>query len=123
MIFAELYKELVDADTHNTQRRGGGQGVWVGRGKGLIIRGISTSAGRGTQTYMRRGSSSSNPILFDTIPLPSELSFDADGNSISENENEDALAFDIEESSHDSLDEHSSLDGIDDSSSSSSILG
>ena len=69
---------------------------------------------------MRRGSSSSNPVPSDTIPLPREPSFDDDGNPISEEENEDALAFDIEESSREFLDEHSSLDGIDDSSSSSS---
>ena len=118
MIFMELYRELVAADTHNT--RGCGRGVPVGRGKGLVVRGVSTSMGRGTQTYMRRGSTSSIPIPSDTTPLPREPSFDDDGNVISENEHEDALTLDDEESSHDSLDEDSSLDGTSDSDSSSS---
>ena len=99
MIFVGLYRELVQVDTRNTGRRGCGQGVQVGCGKGLIVRGTSTSVGRGTQTYMRRGSGSSNPIASNTIPLRREPSFDDDGNPISEEENEDALAFDIEESS------------------------
>ena len=74
----------------------------------MIIRGISTSARRGTQTYKRRGSSSSNPIPFDSIPLPREPSFDDDGNLLSEVEQEHDSASSNASSSEDSLDEHSS---------------
>ena len=125
MIFAELYKELVAADTRVTRRQGSTQGVRVGRGKGLVIRGVSTSTGRGMQTYTRRGSSSSNPTPSDTTPLPREPSFDDEGNLISETESEHEDApqpplSDVEESSSDSLDEHSDSDVADDSSDSSS---
>lgn len=120
MIFAELLRELVAADTRITRRRGSSQGVRVVGGKGLVVRGVSTSAGRGMQTYTRRGSSSSNPTPSDTTPLPREPSFDDEGNLISESEHEDALPSDTEESSSDSLDEHSDSDGADDGSDSSS---
>ena len=121
MLFAEIYRELVAADTRNTRRRGRGQGVRVGRGKGLIVRGASTSTRGGVQTYMRRGSSSSTPIPFDdtSLPSPREPSFDDDGNLISEEEHE-ASSSDNEGSSSNSLDEHSDSDHDGDYSDSSS---
>ena len=110
MLFAEIYRELVAADTRNTRRHGRGQGVRVGRGKGLIVRGASTSTRGGVQTYMRRGSSSSTPIPFDdtSLPSPREPSFDDDGNLI--NEEHEASSSDNEGSSSNSLDEHSDSD-------------
>ena len=119
MIFAELYKELVAADTRATRSsRGRGRGFPVGggRGKGLLVRRTSTSEG-GTQTYTRRDPSSSNPIA---LPSPRELSFDDDGNVISHSEDEGVSASGSlsEDSSSNSLDDRS--DSEEDESSSHS---
>ena len=128
MIFGELYRELVEADTRATRsRRERGRGVKVGgRGKGLLVRHTPASVGiaeGGTQTYARRGSSSSAPVARDiTIdpPLIREPSFDSDGNEISHSEHEDenASTSSSQESSN-SLDEHSESDEVDDLSSDS----
>ena len=77
----------------------------------------------GTQTYARRGSSSSTPVAHDITVKPSpirEPSFDSDGNEISHDENEDESdpTSSCAESSN-SLDEHSESDDVHDSSSSS----
>ena len=120
MIFGELYRERVEADTRATQsQRGCGRGIRVGgRGKGLLVRrtsgpvAVAVAVGI-TQTYVRRGRGSSSSNLGahdDTNPsLPREPSFDDDGNEISHSEEEDesAFAFSSEESSSNSLDEHS----------------
>ena len=46
MIFAQLYGELMVADTRSMRsRHGRGRGVPVGRSKGLVIRPTSTSTG------------------------------------------------------------------------------
>ena len=134
MIFGELYRELVEADTRATRsKRGCGRGIRVGgRGKGLLVCRTSGPAAVAiaegiTQTYVRRGqgSSSSNPVAHDdtNLPLPREPSYDDDGNVISHSEEEDesAFAFSSEESSSNSLDKHShsESDDIDDDSSES----
>ena len=128
MIFGELYRELVEVDTRTTRtQRGRGRGIHVGgRDKGLLMRHTLASvvmAEGGTQTYVRRGSSSSTPVAHDiTVKPPSirEPSFDSDGNEIShgENEEENVITSNSEESSN-SLDEHSEADDVDDSSSDS----
>lgn len=124
MIFAELYKELMVADTRNTRSQRG-RGVRVGGGKGLIIRRTSTptpttttQAGSGLLTYMRRGSNSSNPIHHDSTPLFREPYFDDEGNLLSESEHEsetDPSLLD-ESSPENSLDELSDDDISDDDS-------
>ena len=128
MIFGELYRELVEVDTRATRtRRGRGRGIHVGgRGKGLLVRHTPASvaiAEGGTQTYARRGSSSSTSVAHDiTVDPPPirEPSFDSDGNepSHSENEDESASTSSFKESSY-SLYEHSKAksDDVDDSSS------
>ena len=128
MIFGELYRELVEADTRATRtRRRRGRGIHVGdRGKGLLVRRTPASvaiAEGGTQTYARRGSSSSTPMALDITVYPPpirEPSFDSDGNEISHSENEDenASTSSAKESSN-SLDEHSKPDEGDDPSSDS----
>ena len=125
-IYEELYRELVAADTRNTRsQRGRGRGVPVGRGKGLLIRPLtSTGSGCGQQTYVRRGSTSSNPIFNDIPPRPTEPSFDDDGNLLSEPELESPSSASEDSSLENSLDEHSddatspdaSSDGNDDES-------
>ena len=97
MIFGELYRELAEADTRPTRtRRGRGRGIHVGgRGKGLLTRRtLASVAEGGTQTYARRGSSSSTPVAHDITVNPPpirEPSFDSDGNEISHSENEDEM--------------------------------
>ena len=113
----------MEADTRATQRRRGrGRGIWVsgGRGKGLLVRCMSglvavAEGNIGTQTYERRGSSSSMPIVHDDDPpFPREPSFDSDGNVISHSEDEDedasASPSPSEASPSNSLDEHSVSD-------------
>lgn len=103
MIFAQLYGELMAADTRSTRsQRGHGRGVPVGRGKGLIIRPTSTSTGSATQMYTRRASTST--------PLPREPSFDDEGNLISEDESDSAPSLPEVASSENSLDELSHSD-------------
>ena len=82
MIFGELYRELVEANTRATRsQRGCGRGIRVGgRGKGLLVRRtsgpVAVAVAEGiTQTYVRRGrgSSSSNPVAHDDMdPLSLE---------------------------------------------------
>ena len=134
MIFGELYRELVEADTRATRsRRGRGRGIRVGgRGKGLLTRhplGSVAVAEGGTQTYTRsrRGSSSSNPVAHDheaDTPFPREPSFDSDGNEISHSEHEDENdSTPSSDESSDSLDEHSESgsDDVNDPSSDSDL--
>ena len=126
MIFGELYRELVEADTRATRsQRGCRRGIRVGgHGKGLLVRhtlgpaAVAVAEGI-TQTYVRRGrgSSRSNPVAHDDMnpPLPREPSFDDEGNEIihSEEEDESAFAFSSKESTSNSLDEHSQFESDD----------
>lgn len=116
MIFEELYKELMAADTRNTRSQRG-RGVQVGGGKGLIIRRPSTSTGSGLQAYTRRGSSSSHPIHHDGR----EPSFDDEGNLLSEPDSDSAPFLPYESFSENSLDEHSTEDDFSDDGSDSSL--
>ena len=81
----------------------------------------------GIHTYVRRDSSSSNLVAhddYDTPPLPREPSFDDDGHLLSHSEDEDVFASHpcFEESSTNSLDEHSNIDrSVDDSFSDNDI--
>ena len=114
LIFAELYREIVESDTRTSRtrsHRGRGRGVPIGRGKGLLVRRPPTSTGEGTTTYVRRGSTSSNPSPSDgLVGLPHrDPTFDDEGNLVSDADYEPSSASSREEdsSSENSLDEDS----------------
>ena len=122
MLFAQLYKDLIDADTRNTRSDGRGRGR--GRGRGVQVGGrvsirstiAPTTGGEDPSlprvfVRLRRGSSSSAPVQHDDVPYPREPEFDSDGNLLSDVEEEEENPSSPEDSSSEnSLDDHSDED-------------
>ena len=111
-IFANLYRELMEADVCSTRSRGP-RGVRVGR-RAVTIRPtfastMSTASPSSLpRVFMRREHPRTSHSIVHDMSTPREPVFDDDGNVLSEVDQEHDSAWSNESSSKDSLNEHSS---------------